>query len=127
MSELKNDCQPVPQRVPVPEPWPPAEATDRLRAIAADPHFEVSYKLHAEDQMAARDITTLDVIHAMKTGFVYEQARPATQPGLYRYTIRGASPSSNKRDIQVVVIPSMHKASVKIVTVMWADEAGVKG
>jgi hypothetical protein len=114
-------------KVEVPEPWPPGEATHRLRNIATDPYFEVSFKLHAEDQMGDRGITLPDVICAMRNGFVYEKAEPARQPGLYRYTMRGASLSLDKRDIKVVVIPSMHKASLKIVTVMWADEAGVKG
>jgi hypothetical protein len=114
-------------KVSVPEPWSPADATDRFRAMAVDPLFEISFKLHAEDQMAERGITMPDVIFAMKHGFVYENAVPAMQPGLYRYTIRGGTPSSEQRDIKVVMIPSMHKASAKIVTVMWADEGPVRG
>ncbi len=113
-------------RPPVPEPWPPAEATDRLRKIAADEAFTVSFKLHALEQMEARDITVPDVLHAMKTGFVYDEAKPAKQPGLFLYAIRGATPNSNRKDIRVVVIPSMHKAEAKIVTVMWADEPMVQ-
>lgn len=115
------------RKVVVPEPWPPADATDRLRAIVADPNFDICFKLHAEDQMEARDITMPDVLHAIRTGFVYGHAEPAKQPGLYRYTIRGASPNSEGRDIKAVVIPSMHKACAKIVTVMWADEVSVRG
>ena len=114
-------------RPPVPEPWPPAEATDRLRKIAADESFTVSFKVHALEQMEARDITTPDVLHAMKTGFVYDPPFSAKQPGLYLYTIRGATPNSNRRDVRIVVIPSMHKAVVKIVTVMWADEPMAQG
>jgi hypothetical protein len=115
------------QRPPVPEPWAPAEATDRLRRIAVDESFTVSFKVHALEQMEARDITTPDVLHAMKTGFVYDPPFPAKQPGLYLYTIKGATPSSNRRDVRIVVIPSMHKAVAKIVTVMWADEPVVQG
>ena len=115
------------ERPRVPEPWPPAEATDRLRKIAVDESFTVSFKVHALEQMEARDITTPDVLHAMRTGFVYDVAAPAKQPGLFLYTIKGATPSSNQRDIRIVVIPSMHKAAAKIVTVMWADEPVVQG
>jgi hypothetical protein len=84
--------------------------------------FDMSFKLHALEQMEARDITTPDILHAMRTGFVYDPPKPAKQPGLYLYTIKGATPNSNRRDIRVVVIPSMHKCAAKIVTVMWADE-----
>ncbi len=115
------------ERPQVPEPWPPAEATDRLRKIANDESFTVSFKFHALEQMEARDITTPDVLHAMKTGFVYDPPVPAKQPGLYLYTIKGATPNSNRRDVRIVVIPSMHKAAAKIVTVMWADEPVVQG
>jgi hypothetical protein len=115
------------ERPPVPEPWPPAEATDRLRRIACDESFTVSFKIHALEQMEERDITTPDVLHAMKTGFVYDPPIPAKQPGLFLYTIKGATPNSNRRDVRIVVIPSMHKAEAKIVTVMWADEPMVQG
>jgi len=122
-----SDLKPPFMRPPVPEPWPPAEATERLRKIAADEAFTVSFKIHALEQMEQRDITTPDVLHAMRTGFVYDPAVPAKQPGLYLYTIKGATPSSNRRDVRIVVIPSMHKAVAKIVTVMWADEPMVQG
>ncbi len=123
MSDRKQQFE----RPLVPEPWPPAEATDRLRKIAAEEAFTVSFKIHALEQMEARDITTPDVLYAMRTGFVYDLPIAAKQPGLFLYTIKGATPSSNRRDIRVVVIPSMHKAEAKIVTVMWADESAVQG
>lgn len=122
-----TDLKPALVRPSVPEPWPAAEATDRLRRMAADEGFRVSFKFHALDQMEARDITTPDVLWALKMGFVYEDPIPATQPGLYRYTLRGPTPTSNGRDIKVVIIPSMHTACAKIVTVMWADESRVRG
>jgi hypothetical protein len=118
----------MPTRPAMPEPWTPAEATTRLNQIAKDPDaFNVSFKLHAFDQMDERDITTADVQYVMRTGFVYEPAVPATQPGLFRYKIKGPTPSSNNREVCVVVIPSMHKSDVKIITVMWADEPLVRG
>src|ERR1017187_4252887 len=101
-------------RPTVPEPWPAAEATDRIRRIAADDAFRVSFKLHAFEQMEERDITTPDVLWALKIGFVYETPIPATQPGLYRYTMKGPTPNSNGRDIKVVIIPSMHTSCAKI-------------
>ena len=115
------------RKVAVPEPWPPAEATDRIRRMVVNDYFDISFKLHAEDQMEARGITMPDVFHALKHGFVYGNAEPAQQPGLYRYTLQGGVLSSEGRDIKVILIPSMHKASAKIVTVMWADEVSVRG
>ena len=115
------------RKVAVPEPWPPAEATDRFRAMARDPTFDIGIKLHAEERMVERDIFMPDVLYAIRHGFVYGDAIPAKQPGLYRYTILGPTPNSGGRDIKVVLIPSMHKFWAKIVSVMWADEVGARG
>lgn len=115
------------RKVAVPEPWPPAEATDRFRAMVQDPNFDIGMKLHAEERMVERGIFMPDVLYAIRHGFVYGDAIRAKQPGLYRYTILGPTPNSGGRDIKVVVIPSMHKAWVKIVSVMWADEVGARG
>ena len=111
-----------------PEPWPPAEATKRLNEIARNPDsFNVSFRIHALDQMKERDITVPDALYVLRTGFVYDAPIPATQPGLYRYKMKGPTPSSYRREVSIVVIPSMHKADVKIITVMWADEPMVRG
>jgi hypothetical protein len=118
------------RKVPVPEPWPPAEATDRFRAMVQqvqDQVFDIALRLHAEDQMVLRDIYMPDVLHAIKHGFVYGDPEPTDRPGLYRYTVRGPTPNHGTRDIKVVLIPSMHKSFAKIVTVMWADEVTARG
>ena len=115
------------RKVAVPEPWPPAEATDRFRAMVQDPNFDLGLKLHAEDQMAERGIFMPDVLYAIRHGFVYGDAAPAKQPGLYRYTLKGPTPNSGGRNIKVVLIPSMHKSWAKIITVMWADEVVARG
>ena len=121
--------EPMPKlvRPAVPEPWSAADATDRLRKIAADEAFKVTFKVHALEQMEERDITVPDVLWALRIGFVYDAPISAQQPGLYRYTLKGPTPNSNGRDIKIVIIPSMHAAIAKIVTVMWADEPMVRG
>jgi hypothetical protein len=111
----------------VPEPWPPAEATDRFRAMVKDPNFDIGFKLHGEDRMVLREIYMPDILYAIRHGFVYGNAEPAKQPGLYRYTVLGPTPNSGGRDIKVVLIPSMHKSCAKIVSVMWADEVMGRG
>ena len=84
--------------------------------------FTPSFKNHALDQMALRVITTPDVIYVLRNGFVYKEAIPATQPGLFRYAINSPSPNSNRREIRVILIPSLQSAAAKIISVMWADE-----
>jgi hypothetical protein len=112
----------------MPEPWSAAEATRRLNEMAKNPDcFNVSFKLHALEQMEAREITAPDVLYVLRTGFVYEAPVPATQPLLYRYAIKGPTPNSNRREVRVVAVPSLHHADIKIITVMWADEPRTKG
>jgi hypothetical protein len=63
-----------------------------------------------------------DVLHVLKTGFVYEEAEPATRPGFFRYAVEGSSPNTGGRSLRIIVIPSPCRAEIKIVTVMWVDE-----
>ncbi len=63
-----------------------------------------------------------DVLHVLKHGFVFEEGQPATQPGYFKYNMEGTTPNSGGRTVGVVLIPSSSNA-IKIVTVMWRDEA----
>jgi hypothetical protein len=108
--------------VPVPEPWTPAQATERIRRIAHEDSFSLTLTDHAEDQMAQRGITTLDVMYVLKNGFVYDPPEPATCLGFYKYRIINPTPNSNRREVRVAVIPSIQSAQAKVATVMWADE-----
>lgn len=94
-----------------------------IRRYAKASDLSLSYKLHAKERLAERDLTTLDVLHVLKTGFVYAEAAPATQPGRYRYAMEGTSPNTKGRSLRLIVIPSQCRTEMKIVTVMWADEA----
>lgn len=77
--------------------------------------------------MKERWITTLDVLYVLKNGFVYDPPEKATRPGYYKYKMINPTPNSNRREVRVVVIPSMEAAvpQGKIATVMWADEPDV--
>jgi len=77
--------------------------------------------------MSERDLVMGDVIHILKTGYVYKEGVPATRPGLYRYAIEGKSPNSNNRTVRIIVIPSSGACELKIVSVMWADEPVERG
>ena len=76
----------------------------------------------AEAQMNERELTTLDVLYVLKNGFVYDTPEKATIHGLYKYKMINSTPNSNRREVRVVVIPSMQAAQAKIVTVMWVDD-----
>jgi hypothetical protein len=108
--------------VPVAEPWTAAQATERLRRIAHEDSFSLTLTYHAEDQMKERGITTLDVMYVLKNGFVYDPPEKATRPGYYKYAVVNPTPNSDRREVRVVVIPSIQSAQAKIATVMWADE-----
>ncbi|MDH2217930.1 MULTISPECIES: DUF4258 domain-containing protein [unclassified Agrobacterium] len=104
------------------DPWLPNVATDKLRAIARDPKFTIAYKLHAKERLTERNLIASDVLYALKYGFVYEQAVPATRQGFFRYRVECKTPNSGSRAIGVVVIPNHVGCYMKIVTVMWIDE-----
>lgn len=112
----------IPKLVPVPEPWTPTQATERIRRIAQEDSFDLTLTDHAQDQMRERGITSLDVMYVLKSGFVYDTPEKATRPGLYKYLMLNSTPNSNRREVRIALIPSMQSTQAKIVTVMWADE-----
>ena len=79
-------------------------------------------KKHAKIRLAERDITTTDVLHVLKKGFVFADPEPATKTGFFRYAMEGSSPNSGGRSLRIIVIPSPCRAQIKVITVMWADE-----
>ena len=104
------------------EPWTPGEATNEIRAIARSKSLNVSYRLHAKERLKERNIIVSDVLYALRNGFVYNEAIPATRAGMFRYRIECKTPNSNSRPIGVVVIPAKVGCLLKIVSVMWIDE-----
>jgi len=72
--------------------------------------------------MYERNLTTGDLLHVMKFGFVLEEPVPSTQDGFYKYSIEGRTPNSGSRKLKLIVIPDEVKCGIKFVTVMWKDE-----
>lgn len=103
------------------QPWPPAEATERINALARSDDFDTYLTDHARERMEKRDLLSGDILYVLKNGFVYEAAEKATR-GYFKYTIATSTPNSGSREIKVVVIPDEKSKSTKIVTVMWADK-----
>ncbi|MDB5523896.1 MAG: hypothetical protein JWM58_1659 [Rhizobium sp.] len=108
--------------MPTKQPWPPAIATDMVRKIAQNKTASISYKLHAQERLVERNLILSDVLYALRNGFVYENAIPATRPNYFRYRVECRTPNSGSRSIGVVVIPELVGCELKIVTVMWVDE-----
>jgi hypothetical protein len=107
----------------LPQPWSPAQATERIRAISLDEDFIISLTGHARGQIAKRDLISGDVHYLLENGFVHRQADPSTNPNFYKYQIEGDTPNSESRKVRAVVIPDWQSKEIKIVTVMWVDES----
>lgn len=112
--------------VEIEEPWSPAQATDRIRAIARG-RLDLSYKQHALDQLSERSLIMGDLLFLLKNGFVYENAVEATRKPYWKYQIQCSTPNSNNREVRAVVIPDWKRNGIKVVTVMWADEPVIVG
>lgn len=112
--------------LPETEPWNPTDATYALREIGKHPALSVAYKVHATQRLAKRGIIVSDILYLLRTGFVYSDARQATQPGYFKYQMEGLTPNSAGRRVGAVVIPNAQYMTVKVVTVFWVDETGSK-
>ena len=108
--------------VEVPEPWTPAQATERIRAIAAAEEMSLAWKEHAKDQLSDRGLIMGDLHYLLRNGFVYEPPEAATRNPFGKYQIQCTTPNSKSREVRAVVIPDWKRKSVKVVTIMWADE-----
>lgn len=108
------------------QPWSPARATDRIRAMARKRELSLAYKLHARERLSERDIISSDVLYVLKHGFVLIDPESATRPGFYKYAIESKTPNSNSRDIRLVVIPDEKRCLIKLVSIMWVDEPATR-
>lgn len=108
-------------RLSQPQPWSPGDATDIIREIASA-DFALSLTGHVEERMDERDLTTGDILHILKRGFVYEMHQPSTRPKCFKYCVDGTTPSSGNRTVRVVCVPCTDPLEIKVVTIMWRDE-----
>ncbi len=99
--------------------WEPGDATIYINEIAKDLFFDLIYTTHAKERMEERGITTGDVIHVLKNGFVHTDGEKASR-GRYKYKIVGRTPNS-PRSIALIVIATRKQKKIKIITVMWPD------
>jgi len=105
------------------QPWKPADATLIIRRLANDSKLKLQWTKHAKDRLSERDLIISDVLYVLKQGIVYEDGEQSTQPGLYKYLIESRAPNSGNRVVRLVVIPDEPRIWIKLVSVMWVDEA----
>ena len=104
------------------QPWPPPEATRRIRTLSQDPGpDDFIYTSHAKEQLLERGLIVSDVLYVCQHGTVHESAKKATRAGLFKYQIECVTPNSEGRTVRAVVIPDLRQPTIKIVTVMWVD------
>ncbi len=106
--------------------WDKDHATDEIRNIARSPQLTLSYALHARERLAERDLIVSDVLYVLRNGFVRQEPMPSTQPGFNKYCMECRTPNSNGRDVRVVTVPDKTRCWLKIVSVMWVDEASTR-
>ena len=92
--------------------WTAAIATKRINACARGDNLRLIYKVHAREQMFARDLLIQDVLHVLRFGsFMMKERNQRNQTIL----------NSGGRMVRLVVVPD-GMCSMKIITVMWKDE-----
>lgn len=101
-----------------------AEVTKIVWKMAHSDELSLVIKKHASERMVERGITTLDIIHVLKTGHVEERQEESTVPNLYKYVMVGNSVQETFRSLKLVIIPDEKRCGVKIdiISVMWRDE-----
>ena len=90
--------------------WDKDHATDEIRNIARSQQLKLTYRLHARERLAERDLLISDVLYALKNGFVRQEPTPSTQSGYNKYCMECRTPNSNGRDVRVVVVADSRTA-----------------
>lgn len=107
------------------------QMTRYINKIARDGNMTLCYTKHCKEQMADRDITTLDILYVLKTGHVenYQgKGEQTTDYNIHRYKMVGSCISRETgREIGVVLLVGIDERlapTIKIktiVTAMWQD------
>ena len=85
-----------------PQPWPTGQATERVWRLAKG-QFTLVMTKHARKQLLERGLIVGDVLHVLKQGHIYDDAKVSTQAGFYKYSIESSTPNSNSRTLRVIV------------------------
>jgi len=98
-----------------------AEATKRIHDYAHNPD-NVELAFHTRQRMDERGITLFDVLHILANGHILSEPEEADEPGHYKYMMCSRTPNSGSRTMCVIVIPSLRRPALKVITAMWREE-----
>jgi hypothetical protein len=104
-----------------PGQWTPANATLRINACGKSDNLTLAFAAHLHERLEERELMMGDLLHLLKTGFVYDEGVESTRESFFKYRIEGKTPNSDGRTVRAVVIPGTG-CELKIVTIMWRDE-----
>jgi hypothetical protein len=102
-----------------PQPWNPADATRAINACAKSDELTLHFQVHARERLEERGLTTVDVLHVLKYGFVHDDAVQSDH-GHWKYAVDAKTPNSDGRTVRVIVV--VGKMDIKLISVMWRDE-----
>ncbi len=111
------------------QPLTPSQATECIRQMARHDRLSLAYSGHAKARLAEREILTGDLLVLLRQGFVSCDAEPTANQNVFKYCIDSRTPNSGNRSVRAVVIPYRQNATpgLRIITVMWVDEAAQGG
>lgn len=105
------------------EPLSHEEAARVIARIAKHPLFTLIMTEHAKERMKKRALLSGDMKFVLENGVVRAAPETSTQNGYYKYRMESLTPNSDSRTVGVVTIPSERDRRLKVVSVMWVDEA----
>ena len=92
-----------------------------IHRYLADDDFDLVWTDHAKERMKQRGIIMSDVRYLLKNDFRLEKTERVMGKNLYKYKVCGFGHRSLYRSICLVIIPSLDKPKVQVITVMWED------
>ncbi|MBR1605585.1 MAG: DUF4258 domain-containing protein [Alphaproteobacteria bacterium] len=106
--------------------------TGAINMMARSDVLDLCYTEHCIARMKERNITTLDILHVLKTGIIEEyqgKAKHEKLEDIYKYKITGVylGDEKSKREISLIIlveVDSFKQPAIKIqkiVTTMWRD------
>jgi hypothetical protein len=102
-----------------PQKWTPGEATKRINACGRSDELSLHFQVHARERLVERDLTTGDVLHVLRYGFVFDEP-VLSDFGHFKYAIEAKTPNSDGRVVRLILVAG--EAEIKLISVMWRDE-----
>jgi len=91
--------------------------------MATKPDLDLVLTRHAQDRMGERGFSTFDILEVLRTGFVHDSSQPGRTPSAFVYAMEARALADSRRVVRVIVSVDHALSRMKVVTVMFADEA----